>query len=319
MIITVTLNAALDKTLEVPNFRVGRRHRSVEQTTMPGGKGVNIARALKRLGQPVIATGLAGGATGNRIVDTLNDEAILNGFVRIREESRTNTAVLDPTTGVHTEINERGPTVSAHDLELFREKLLYLAQGASMCVFAGSLPRGIAPDSYSGLIRELKKLGVVTIVDTDGEPLRMAARAEPDIISPNELEAEELVGHEFNDGDDRARAVAEMTRLGPAEAIMTVSDGCYAYVLDDGAHTLYRARIEEQEARSTIGSGDAFLAGYVAARYLARSPIECLRYGVACGAESVQHFGAGLIEPGAVDRLLGEVELERLEIAAEIS
>jgi 1-phosphofructokinase/tagatose 6-phosphate kinase len=316
MIITVTLNAALDKTLEVPNFRVGRRHRSVEQTTMPGGKGVNIARALKRLGQPVIATGLAGGATGNMIVDALNDEAILNGFVRIREESRTNTAVLDPTTGVHTEINERGPAVSAHDLELFREKLLYLAKGASMCVFAGSLPRGVQPDIYAGLIRELKKLDVITIVDTEGEPLRLASRAEPDIISPNELEAEELVGHEFNDMDDRARAVVEMTRLGPNEAIMTVSDGCYAYVVEGGSRALYRVRIEEQEARSTIGSGDAFLAGYIATRYLGRAPIECLRYGVACGAESVQHFGAGLIDPGAVDRLLGEVELEHLELGA---
>jgi 1-phosphofructokinase family hexose kinase len=318
MIITVTLNAALDKTLEVPNFRVGRRHRSVEQTTMPGGKGVNVARALKRLGQPVIATGLAGGATGNMIVEALGDEAILNGFVRIREESRTNTAVLDPTTGVHTEINERGPTVSAHDLELFREKLLYLAQGASMCVFAGSLPRGVAPDVYAGLIREIKKLGVTTIVDTEGEPLRMAVRAEPTVVSPNELEAEELVGHEFNDIDDRARAVLEMTRLGPSEAIMTVADGCYANVLEGGNHALYRVRIEEQEARSSIGSGDAFLAGYIAARYLDRSPVECLRYGVACGAESVQHFGAGLIDPAAVDRLLGEVELEHLQIGAEI-
>jgi 1-phosphofructokinase family hexose kinase len=318
MIITVTLNAALDKTLEVPNFKVGRRHRSVEQTTMPGGKGVNLARALKRLGQPVIATGLAGGATGNMIVDALNDEAILNGFVRIREESRTNTAVLDPTTGVHTEINERGPAVSAHDLELFRDKLLYLAQGASMCVFAGSLPRGVPPDVYAGLIRELKKQNVTTIVDTEGEPLRMAARAEPDIISPNELEAEELVGHEFNDMDDRAQAVVEMTRLGPAEAIMTVSDGCYAYVAEGAGQALYRVRIEEQEARSTIGSGDAFLAGYIAARYQGRPPIECLRYGVACGAESVQHFGAGLIDPAAVDRLLGEVELDHLQIAAEI-
>ena len=317
MIITVTLNAALDKTLEVPNFRVGRRHRAVEQTTMPGGKGVNIARALKRLGQPVIATGLAGGATGNMIVDALNDEAILNGFVRIREESRTNTAVLDPTTGVHTEINERGPSVSAHDLEMFRDKLLYLAKGASMCVFAGSLPRGVAPDVYAGLIRELKKLGVTTIVDTEGEPLRLATRAEPNVVSPNELEAEELVGHEFNDIDDRARAVTEMTRLGPAEAIMTVSDGCYAHVLDGGP-TLYRVRIEEQEARSAIGSGDAFLAGYIAARYLGRSPTECLRYGVACGAESVQHFGAGLLDPAAVDRLLPEVELEPLQIGAEI-
>jgi len=318
MIITVTLNAALDKTLEVPNFTPGRRHRTVDQTTMPGGKGVNIARALKRLGQPVIATGLAGGATGNMIVDALNDEAILNGFVRIREESRTNTAVLDPTTGVHTEINERGPAVSAHDLEMFRDKLLYLAKGASMCVFAGSLPRGVPPDVYAGLIRELRKLGVTTIADTEGEPLRLAARAEPDLISPNELEAEELVGHEFNDIDDRARAVVEMTRLGPAEAIMTVSDGCYASMLEGANHTLYRVRIEEQEARSTIGSGDAFLAGYIAARYQERPPVECLRYGVACGAESVQHFGAGLIDPAAVDRLLGEVELEHLEIAAEI-
>src|SRR5947209_6134372 len=181
MIITVTLNAALDKTLEVPNFTPGRRHRTVDQTTMPGGKGVNIARAIKRLGQPVIATGLAGGATGNRIVEALNDEAILNSFVRIREESRTNTAVLDPTTGMHTEVNERGPSVSAHDLELFRDKLLYLAKGASMCVFAGSLRRGGWPDVYARLSRDLRKQNVTTIVDTEGEPLRLAVRAEPDI------------------------------------------------------------------------------------------------------------------------------------------
>ena len=140
MIITVTLNAALDKTLEVPSFTPGRRHRTVDQTTMAGGKGVNVARAIKALGQPVIATGLTGGATGNRIIESLGVEAVLNGFVRIREESRTNTAVLDPTTGMHTEINERGPAVSPTELDLFREKLLYLAKGASICVFAGSLP-----------------------------------------------------------------------------------------------------------------------------------------------------------------------------------
>jgi 1-phosphofructokinase/tagatose 6-phosphate kinase len=317
MIITVTLNAALDKTLEVPNFALGRRHRTVEQTTMPGGKGVNVARAIKRLGQPVIATGLAGGPTGTRIVEALTDESILNDFVRIREESRTNTAVLDPTTGLHTEINERGPAVSSQELELFRDKLLYLAKGASICVFAGSLPRGVDPEVYGRLIRDVRKLGVVTMIDTDGEPLRHAVRAEPAVVSPNELEAEELVGHEFNDIQDRARAVVEMTRLGAREAIMTVPDGCFARVVEDGAATLHRVMIEEQEARSTIGSGDAFLAGYVAARYQGRSGVECLRFGVACGAESTQHFGAGVIEPGKVERLLVEVKAERLEIAAE--
>jgi 1-phosphofructokinase/tagatose 6-phosphate kinase len=318
MIITVTLNPALDKTLEVPSFTPGRRHRTVDQVTMPGGKGVNVARAIKRLNQPVIATGLAGGATGTRIVEALNGEAILNSFVRVREESRTNTAVLDPTTGLQTEINERGPAVSPQELELFREKLLYLSKGASMCVFAGSLPRGVDPDLYADLIREVKKLGVMTVLDTEGEPLRLAIRADPDLVSPNELEAEELVGQEFNDVEDRAQAVVEMTRLGATESIMTVGDGCYANVLDEGPG-LYRVSVEEQEARSRIGSGDAFLAGYVAARYGGRSPVECLRYGVACGAESIQHFGAGVIDRGKVDRLLNEVEAEQLEIGAEIS
>jgi 1-phosphofructokinase family hexose kinase len=319
MIITVTLNAALDKTLEVPNFKPGRRHRTVDQTTMPGGKGVNIARAIKRLGQPVIATGLAGGATGTRIVDALTEESILNSFVRIREESRTNTAVLDPTNGQHTEINERGPSVSAQELELFRDKLLYLAQGASMCVFAGSLPRGVDAGVYGELIREVRKLGVVTVIDTDGDPLRLSVRAEPDVVSPNELEAEELVGHEFNDVDDRAEAVLEMTRLGAREAIMTVPDGCYACVLEDGVPAVHRVRVEEQEARSSIGSGDAFLAGYVAARYMGQSGVDCMRFAVACGAESTQHFGAGILDPARVERLVGEVDSERLELRAEIS
>jgi 1-phosphofructokinase/tagatose 6-phosphate kinase len=318
MIITVTLNAALDKTLEVPNFRPGRRHRTVDQQTMPGGKGVNIARAIKRLGQPVIATGLAGGATGTRIVEALNDHAILNSFVRVREESRTNTAVLDPTTGVHTEINERGPAVSARELELFREKLLYLAKGASICVFAGSLPRGIEPDVYAGLIRDVSKLGVTTMLDTEGEPLRLAVRAEPDVVSPNELEAEELVGHEFTSVDDRAQAVVEIARLGAGEAIMTVPDGCYAQVLEGGVPTIYRVTVDEQEARSRIGSGDAFLAGYVASHYAGRTAVDCLRFGVACGAESTQHIGAGILEPGKVQRLFEEVRAERMHIPAQI-
>jgi 1-phosphofructokinase/tagatose 6-phosphate kinase len=226
--------------------------------------------------------------------------------------------VLDPTTGMHTEINERGPAVTAMELELFRDKLRYLAKGASICVFAGSLPRGMEPDVYAGLVREIRKLGVLTILDTEGDPLRLAVRAEPDVVTPNELEAEELVGHEFNDVDDRAEAVAEIVRLGAGEAIMTVPDGCFAQVIEDGAAVLYRVRIEEQEARSVVGSGDAFLAGYVAARYGGQDPVECLRFGVACGAESTQHFGAGLIDPGRVERLLGGVEAERLQVAAEI-
>src|SRR6201992_4261397 len=190
MIITVTLNAAIDKSLAVPNFRLGRLHRTVEQRPMGGGKGVNIARTLKALGQPVIATGFAGGTTGTHIVEQLTEESILNDFVRIREEARANTSVLDPTTGAQTEINERGPSVTAREIELFRDKLLYLARGAAIVVFAGSLPRGVEADLYASLTRDLEKTGVITVIDTDGDPLYHAVRAEPDVVSPNMLEAE---------------------------------------------------------------------------------------------------------------------------------
>ena len=211
MIITVTLNAAIDKSLSVPNFRLGRRHRTVEQTTMPGGKGVNVARTLKTLGQPVIATGFAGGATGTRIVEQLTEESILNDFVRIREESRTNTAVHDPTTASRRRSTSAARRSPPKEVELFRDKLLYLARGADLVVFAGSLPRGVEPEIYAELIRELRKLGVKTVVDADGEPMRHAVRAEPDVVSPNVLEAEELVGHEFNDDEDRVIAVRELS------------------------------------------------------------------------------------------------------------
>jgi 1-phosphofructokinase family hexose kinase len=319
MIITVTLNAAIDKTLEVPNLRLGRRHRSVEQMTTPGGKGVNIARAIKRLGRPVIATGLAGGQTGTRIVEQLTEESILNDFVRIRDESRTNVSVLDPTTGEHTEVNEPGPQVTPEEIGLFTDKLLYLAQGAQMCIFAGSLPRGVDPSIYAELIRELRRLGVTTVVDTDGEPLHNAVRAEPDLVSPNVLEAEELVGHEFNDDEDRLIAVREMVELGAREALMTAEDGCFAQVLEDGLPRLFRVRAEPLEPRAVVGSGDAFLAGYVSARYNGSSPEGCLRYAVACGAESTQHLGAGVVDPARVERLTTQVTVEPVELPAEVS
>ncbi len=282
MIITVTLNAAIDKSLAVPNFRLGRRHRTVDQRTMAGGKGVNIARTLKALGQPVIATGFAGGATGTHIVEQLTEESILNDFVRIREESRTNTSVLDPTTGDQTEINERGPAVSAREVELFRDKLLYLARGAAIVVFAGSLPRGVEPDLYASLVRDLERLDVITVIDTDGEPLRQAVRAEPDVVSPNVLEAEELVGHEFASEEERLLAVGEIVSLGPREAIITLPDGCAAQVLVDG-QPLSQARSRRAARADRQARLGRRLSGRISRRPLRRPrarPVPALRRGL---------------------------------------
>jgi 1-phosphofructokinase family hexose kinase len=318
VIITVTLNAAIDKTLAVPNFQLGRRHRSTEQRTMAGGKGVNVARALKLLGQPVIATGLAGGPTGTRITEQLTEEAILSDFIRIREESRTSTAVIDPTSGEQTEINERGPQATDVELALFRDKLLYLAKGADICVFSGSLPRGVDERIYAELIAELNALGVTTIADSEGEPMELAARAAPDLVTPNAGEAEGLVGHEFRDENDHVEALFELCGLGPREAIITHAEGCYALVGRDHERALYSVRVDPLEPVSTIGAGDVFLAGYVAARYGGTEHSEALAFGVACGAESTQHFGAGVLDPRDVERIRAEVAVTRLAEPAAI-
>ncbi|MEH3055322.1 MAG: 1-phosphofructokinase family hexose kinase [Patulibacter minatonensis] len=321
MIITVTLNAAIDKTLIVPNFQPGRRHRTVEQGTLPGGKGVNVARTLKHLGIPVIATGFQGGPTGTRIVEALTAESVLSDFVRIREESRTNTALLDPTNGIQTEINERGPQVTEAEVELFREKLLYLASGAAVVIFAGSLPRGVEATLYADLVRDLRATGITVVVDADGEVLQLAARSAPTVVSPNRREAEELVGYEFSgDADDELiDALGAVRRLGPQEALITLPDGCAAALKEGQNIAISRARIPQREAVAPIGSGDAFLAGFLAARYQGRSDRDALRYAVACGADSTQRLGAGVVDPDEVNRLSDMVEVAALEPDAAVA
>jgi len=313
MIITVTLNAAIDKTLAVPNFQLGRRHRSSQARTTAGGKGVNVARALKRLGQPVIATGLAGGPTGTRIIEQLTAEAILCDFVRIKDESRTSTAVIDPTSGVQTEVNEWGPEITESEISLFCDKLMYLAKGADICVFAGSHPRGVDDKIYAELITELKRLGVMTVIDAEGEPMEQALRAAPDLVSPNSLEAEQLVGHEFREDSDHVFGLYELCERGPREAVITHAGGCYALVGRDHERSLYELTIDPLEPVSAIGAGDVFLAGYLAACYTGRPQADALRFAVACGAESTQHLGAGVLDPRAAERLEHEVVVNQLE------
>jgi 1-phosphofructokinase family hexose kinase len=319
LILTVTLNAAIDRTVAVPNFRLGQRHRAVEARTVAGGKGVNVARALKQLGRPVIATGLAGGATGSRILERLTEEAILHDFTQIEGESRTNLAVIDPTSGEQTEINERGPEVTREEVDAFVDKLLYLAQGTSICVLAGSIPPGADIGVYGRFVTELRELGVTCVLDTDGEPMRAGLRAEPSVVAPNVAEAEEAVGHEFNDPDDFAMGLGGLLEMGAGEAIITSPTGCVAIVGQGSERRPYEARIEPLEPVAAVGSGDAFLAGYVAARYEGQPARDCLAYGVACGAESTQHFGAGSLDRAEVKRLLGRVEVRELDVPAEVA
>jgi 1-phosphofructokinase/tagatose 6-phosphate kinase len=318
VILTVTLNAAIDRTVAVPNFRLGRRHRAVESRTVPGGKGINVARALNLLGCPAIATGFAGGPTGGRVLEQLREESVLTDFTTIAGETRINLAVIDPTSGEQTEINERGPAVSPEEVETLVKRVEYLARGAKICVLAGTLPPGAGDDLYARLVKDLCARGVTVVLDAEGEAMLAGLRAGASVVTPNEREAEELVGQEFADPSDLAHGLSELTRLGAGEAVITRPDGCVAAVGDGGERRFLEVRTEPLDPVSTVGSGDAFLAGYVAARYEDRPADECLAYGVACGAESTQHFGAGAVDRNQVERLLGEVAVHDLEVPAEV-
>jgi 1-phosphofructokinase family hexose kinase len=313
VIVTVTMNAAIDRTLTVPNFQRGQRHRASAGLTLAGGKAINVARALKRLGVPVVATGLAGGRTGTRIVEELTAEAILNDFVRIDDESRTSTAIVDPTGGSYTELNEWGPHVSGEELEMLLEKLVYLSQGADYVIFAGSLPRGIEDDFYAEAVRELNRRGAQTVLDSEGEPLRLGVQAEPLLVSPNEREAEALVGQEFNDDDDFLTGLETIAELGARNVLITRESGCWALLRTDRQAIRYRAAAPLVDAISAVGSGDVLLAAFIAARLDGRSDEEALRAAVAAGAASTLEIGAGRFEPREAGRLIGSVEVAQLE------
>jgi 1-phosphofructokinase family hexose kinase len=319
VIVTVTLNAALDRTVSVPNFQRGHRHRASQGLTLAGGKGINIARALKRLGAPVVATGLAGGRTGTRIVEELTAEAILNDFVRIADESRTTTAVVDPTSASYTEIMEWGPHVEPEELEMLMEKLHYLARGADAVIFAGSLPRGVEDGFYAEAIRDLKRRNVQTVLDSDGQPLRLGTEAEPFLVTPNQPEAEGLVGQEFSDDDDFLMALDAIAEMGAQNVLITHEAGCVGRFREERRVRRFRAVAPRQEAISAVGSGDTLLAGFIAARVERRSVEESLRNAVAAGAVSTLQVGAGRFEPRELGRIAAEVRVEELERATASS
>jgi 1-phosphofructokinase/tagatose 6-phosphate kinase len=312
MIVTVTLNAAIDRTLTVPNFQRGQRHRASAGTTLAGGKGINVARALKALGVPVVATGLVGGATGTRIVEELTHEAILNDFVHIDGESRTSTAVVDPTGGTYTEINEWGPAVKPEELEMLLEKIRYLTQDAEVVVFAGSLPRDVDDAFYAETVRDLSRRQVPCVLDTDGEPLRLGVEAEPFLVSPNQAEAEALVGQEFHDDEDFRLALDGIADMGARNVLITTEQGAVALLREERDPRRYRAVAPHLDPVSTVGAGDVLLAAFLAARHARRSVADSLRAAVAAGAASTLEVGAGRFDPRQAGRLQAGVEVSEL-------
>jgi 1-phosphofructokinase family hexose kinase len=301
--------------MTVPNFQAAMRHRATGTVILPGGKGINVARAVKALGRPVIATGFVGGRKGDQIVADLNGEGILCDFVRVAGESRISTAVVDPATNAITEINEQGPEILPEELASLYDKLDYLGRAVDIIVFAGSVPPGLDDDCYARMIQKVRPLGAKIFFYTYGDPLRLGIKARPDCVFPKLIEAEKVIGYEFTTLEDRVLAARRMREMGAGSVVITFRFGCVAELDFGGRHRTFIGRMPEVETLSPLGWGDALVGGYAVKLMDGEAPEDCLRFGLGCAAANLIRYGAGVFLPSDAEKLAKRVRLE--EVPAE--
>ena len=198
---------------------------------------------------------------------------------------------------------------------MLREKLRYLASAADTVVFSGSLPRAVDDDFYGELIRELNRAGVATVLDAEGESLRLGTAAEPFLVSPNQREAESLVGQEFHEEQDYIQALDDIAELGARNVLITQETGCFALLRADREVKRLHAEGPRIETVSSVGSGDVLLAAFLAARGADKPIEEALRSAVGAGAAATLEVGAGRFEPREAGRLATGVQVTELEPA----
>ncbi len=305
-VLTVTLNAAVDKTYVVNDFRLDRVHRPEGMKSVAGGKGINVARVCKTLGKPSLASGFVGGHNGRFIEAHLKREGIMYDFVRVKGESRLCIAIVDLINKTQTEVNEWGPEVTERDARRLEKKIRKLLPGASFLVFCGSTPPGTPPDIFARLTRIAEELGVPAVLDTSGEPLRLGLEAKPFLVKPNVRELEYLVNGQLQTLRDIIEAGKEIKEK--AE-IVVITMGKEGAVMLSREGIFYTPGIEVPFV-SAVGSGDAFLAGFLCGLLDGKSLSDCLRLGNACGAANVTIVGAGMITREKAEELYGRAKCQ---------
>jgi tagatose 6-phosphate kinase len=300
VILTVTLNTALDITYRVGALRPHTSHRVTEVTERPGGKGVNVARVLASLGHEVAVTGFTGGATGRAVQDQLTyTPGVVDALVPVSGSTRRTLAVVDTATGDTTQLNEPGPTITPAEWSAFQEAYEDLLRSASAVALCGSLPPGVPVGAYAGLIRTARALGVPVLLDTSGEPLRRGVAARPDIVKPNADELAELTG-----SHEPLGATRDARRRGAHTVVASLgADGLLAV----NAEGRWRATPPRRIRGNPTGAGDSAVAGLLSGLVEHLPWPDRLARVVALSAATVLAPAAGEFDRAAYEELLGRV------------
>lgn len=308
VVATVTLNPAIDQTVQVDGFRVGEVNRVGEVRQNAGGKGVNVASALADLGAHVVATGLLGRENAGIFEELFRAKSIDDRFLRVDGATRVGLKIVDRSCHQVTEVNFPGMAPASRDLATLLATLKELARPGSWFALSGSLPPGVPVGIYADMVASIHERGGRVLLDTSGEPLRHALARRPDIVKPNQSELEQLTGTAMSGLEDVAKAASGLIAQGAG--LVAVSMGARGALFARGEERLL-ATPPAVAVQSTVGAGDTMVAGLLLASVLGHDLSDTARLATACGAHAVTRIASG-VDPVAIRILQEQVDLAAL-------
>jgi 1-phosphofructokinase family hexose kinase len=312
MILCIAGNPSIDKLFEVEHLTPGGIHRPGRFTQVPGGKGLNVARAATALGAEVVATGILGGHAGRWVAEALDAEGVAGRFAWTAGETKSSLSVADRATERLTEFYEDGSAIDEHAWEVLERIASDLMRRATWVTMSGSLPPGAPPDGYARLVRMARRLGAAAALDAHGEPLEVALAAGPNIVKVNAEEAGALLGDPIGTAEDAARGAAAIVERsgGPGRAAL-ITRGAEGAVLVAPDGSTWVGRLYER-GPYPVGSGDAFLAGLIVALDRGDDWPDALAMALAAGTANAQTRGAGTLARERVPSLATKARVSRL-------
>lgn len=308
-VITVTINPAIDKTITISQFTPAMVNRVDREQSTPGGKGVNVASALADYGFKVAVTGFLGNENTEMFEYLFEDKNISDYFVRISGQTRVGIKISDSARGETTDINFPGIAPRSTELADFYQQLDQLdTNAASLIVLAGSVPPGIDPAIYRELIERFHARGQKVVLDSSGEPLRLALEAIPDIVKPNIHELEELLGQQLTTRESTIKAARYYTSKGVSLVVVSMGEEGALFVTADKVVTVRPPKIA---VRSTVGAGDAMVAGIIAGHLRGLPLVDCARLATAFSLDFLTGGNGSM-------RSFSEIETSMQGIPAEV-
>ena len=311
MIYTVTLNPALDKTVEIPGMALDTVNRITEMRTDPGGKGINVSKVIAKLGGESCAAGILGGGSGKMLEKLLEGEPFATRFRFVEGQTRTNLKIIDRERHTNTDINEPGLTVTDADLDALLHELLAELRPGDIVVLAGSLPKGAPQDTYRTWTAACKKAGARIFLDADGALLAEGLKAAPYLIKPNDDELSRLAGKKLETLEELTAEGRKLLERGIERVVISLG-GRGALYLRKGS-TIYAEGLRVPVG-STVGAGDSVVAALAYAEAQGLSEEEAVRLSTAAGAANVMCSGTQAAEREAVEALLPKVRFSRLRL-----